>query len=595
MKHTAAAGAIVVATSLAPPPAGADPTRETYSPYEQETVDVALEEFGAEIDPRPVGKRIVDVQVVVLEVIEDRDPAPNFLNYLHATSKDYTITREFLFETGDRYDPIKINETERNLRGLRQLSLVVILPLKTPKRDEVKLLVIAKDVWSLRINQDFRFQNGQLELLFLQPAEENLFGTHRRAFLNFLYEPDTVSVGARFSEPRLAQSRVAYAAEANVAINHGTGEVEGTNGVLSYGQPLFSTKTPWAWGGLVSWDREITRRFVGTTLDTYDAEATPDADDAIPFRYDSDRIGGEVSVPRSLGYAIKNNFEFGAEASRGAFRAERPEGVDPAAFEEFLDEVVPFTETRNGPFLEWRFFLNQFTSVIDIETMGLQENYLLGPQLFVRSYPYLQAFGSTRDLVGYRGTAAYTHDLGGGITRVYASAGAEHDFGQGGDIADSTVQGGLRVVTPSFLIGRLVYDGTLIYRPDNFSNRLASVGGDGRLRGYPSRSFVGENLLASNLEFRSRPLSIYTVLLSGALFYDVADAFEGTTLRPKQGAGVGLRVLFPQIGRSILRFDWGFALNSPIASTPFDGLIFTFEHAYGFPRPGPGGVAVAPP
>lgn len=568
-------------------------TKEAYTPYEQETIDLALEEVGGAVDPSPEGKRIAGVDVVILDVIEERDPAPNFLNWFHVTSKDYTATRELLFGVGDRYDVRQVNETERNLRGLRQFSLVVILPLRTDDPDEVRLLVICKDIWSLRLNSDFVFRNGQLELLFLQPAEENLFGTHRRAFLNFLYEPDIITLGARFIDPRMAGTRYTWSAAANVLVNHGTGDVEGSSGSLSYGLPLFWTKSQWAWGASVDWAKETTRRFLGTQLATYDADVTP-GPDPIPFVYDTEEIGGRISVTRSTGYLVKNDFTLGASADRSVYRAPPPPAdVAPAAFEEFEREVVPFSETRNGPFLQWRFYLNQFTSVTDVETMGLQENYLVGPELFARVYPVAQAFGSTRDLVGYRGTAAYTHDLGNGFARAYASGGIEHDLGLSGKMTDTIVQGGVRVVTPSFFIGRLVYDGTGIYRHRNFSNRLTSVGGDGRLRGYPSRAFLGENLVASNLEFRSRPIALWTVLLSGAAFWDSADAFDGAELSPKHGAGFGARILFPQLGRAILRADWGFAIDSPIPTGLFDGLVVTFSQAFGVPNPEATGVAIS--
>ena len=75
------------------PDVRADPTRERYTEYEQETIDAALERQKAVVDPSPEGKKIGRIDIEVLDVIEERDPAPNFLNYLHATSKEYTVRR----------------------------------------------------------------------------------------------------------------------------------------------------------------------------------------------------------------------------------------------------------------------------------------------------------------------------------------------------------------------------------------------------------------------------------------------------------------------------------------------------------------------
>jgi len=196
-------------------------------------------------------------------------------------------------------------------------------------------------------------------------------------------------------------------------------------------------------------------------------------------------------------------------------------------------------------------------------------------------------------VLSWTATGAYTETVGSGIARIYASGGIEHDLDRDGEMRDAFVQGGLRMVSPSFFAGRLVYDGTFLYRPFNYQNRLIALGGDGRLRGYPSQRFLGDNLVASNLELRTRSFQILTVLVGGSLFYDVGDAFDGEALDVKHGAGFGLRLLFPQLGRSVMRVDWGFALEPEPGATIFDGLIITFSQAFGMPDPEPTGVALS--
>src|SRR5439155_14337870 len=51
-----------------------------YSPYEQASIDQALAKLGRELDPAPEGKTVEGIDVVTLDVIEPRDPAPNALN-----------------------------------------------------------------------------------------------------------------------------------------------------------------------------------------------------------------------------------------------------------------------------------------------------------------------------------------------------------------------------------------------------------------------------------------------------------------------------------------------------------------------------------
>jgi hypothetical protein len=608
--HAAAAFAVALAVGG---PASALPTEERYSDYEQETIDEALSRReGAAIDPAPEGKRIEAIEIDALEVIEGRDPAPDFLNVFHTTSRDYVIRRELLVRRGDRWQSALLSESERNLRGLRQLSLVLIVPLRGSRPDTVRVLVLTKDIWSVRLNTDFRFKSGALEYLLLQPAEENLAGTHRRLLTNFVYKPDTIAFGAGFLDPRLAGSRHAWGATAGLIVNHTSGDLEGSFGALQYGLPLYSTRRKWAWGATVSWRHEISRRFVGTDLAGYDARVSPGNDCAppatsacIPYVFESDNLSGRYGVTRSFGVETKHDVSIGFAADRSAYRTPDLSAFDPAAVAEFEAEVLPVSETRIGPFVQYHFYQNRFVSMLDVETLGLQESFLVGPNLYARFYPVTAALGSTRDILGNHGELAWTFAPTDALVRPYVAATAEvqPDIGE---VTDASVNWGLRVVSPRIYVGRLIFDATVVHRPRNFLNARTALGGDGRLRGYPSGFFLGKDALASNLEFRSRPIQIFTFQLAGALFYDVGDAFDGfDDIEPKQGAGFGLRILFPQLERSVMRIDWGFPLSADAVRqveasrgttySPFEGLVVTFRQGFGVPQPTGTGVAAGSP
>ena len=566
-----------------------------FSAYERETLKLVLARRNATIDPNPRGKIIEAIDIDVLDVIEKRDPLPGLLNVFHVNSKRYVIERALLFAKGDRYHFQVVRESERALRGQRQLSLVIVAAVVGSRPDRVRILVICKDVWSLRLNADYRFRAGQLEYLLLQPAEENLAGTHRRINAQFVYRPDAMSIGGSALEPRIAGSRLMALLDANVIVNHRSGDVEGSFGGLQYGLPLFSTRQLWSWGAVAKWHREITRRYIGTQIRTYDAKATAQ-DDQIPFVYDTDTISGRYSFTRSFGYRYKRDISLGVEADRRVFRSRDLSGFAPAAADEFRDSVMPRSDTRNGPFVAFHLYHNLFARLHDIETLGLEESYVRGIDLHLRVYPVAKAFGSTRDFIGHHAEVSYTIAHGGFLTRAYVGGTAETkpNFSE---VIQSSVHTGLRAVSPRFFIGRLIYDSTFFYRAHNYLNRRLTLGGDSRLRGYPSGLFLGENLIASNLEFRSRPIKLWTVQLGGALFYDVADAFdEFGELRLKQGAGFGLRMLMPMFGRAVMRVDWGFALT-PEASTgnPFEGLVITFRQPFTMPSLTGKGIRILPP
>ncbi|MBM4375636.1 MAG: hypothetical protein FJ095_11170 [Deltaproteobacteria bacterium] len=580
--------------SAAPPESGAFGAkgRKIFSPYEEQTIARALERHRVELEPSPEGKRIEDIHIEVLEVIEARDPAPEFLNALHRTTRDSAVRRELLFREGQRFERSLIDETERNLRSLRQHSLVVIVPLRAKGADAVRLLVLVKDVWSLRLNSSFRLTGQGLEQLLLQPSEENLFGMRRTLSSTVTYDPATVSIGATYVEPRLMDSRIQFGVTAGVTINHETGQAEGTSGAFEYGVPIYSTRQRWAWGTSLSWRDAITRRFRGVALNVFNGDSATDPTNdcpnpgrCIPIRYESDVINGTVGVTRSFWGQHIQLVQLGATGDRRAFHVDDLERYDADVAARFVAERLPRSVTRNGFFARYQIYENRWAKLQEVETLGLQENYRLGLEAHARVYPLLGVLGSTTSLIGYAGSASYTHELGDGLVRVYGAGGVEMTPDHA-TVVNATVQGGMRLVTPRFKLGRLISDGTFTLRPENQLNALSSLGGDGRLRGYLSGSLLGRNLVAANLEFRSRALQLSTIMLGGALFYDIGDAFDAASeFRPKQGAGFGLRLGFPQLDRTVMRIDLGFSLTPTSGERSWlDGLVITFDQAFEMPQ-----------
>jgi outer membrane protein assembly factor BamA len=120
----------------------------------------------------------------------------------------------------------------------------------------------------------------------------------------------------------------------------------------------------------------------------------------------------------------------------------------------------------------------------------------------------------------------------------------------------------------------------------DYVNALSSLGGDSRLRGYPSGAFVGRDFFAANFEYRSRPFEILSVDFAGVAFFDTGDAFDDfAKIRLKHAVGVGARVEFPQLERTVLRVDWGFPLTQgPGLPKPFPGdVVISFGQAFGVP------------
>lgn len=557
-----------------------------YSTYERQTLERETRRRSLVIEEAPAGKIIEGISMANLEVFEDRDPAPGFLNVFHATSRPRVVERELLLHEGDLYEQSLLDETARNLRQLLPLSLVLAVPVKGSRPDRVRLLFITKDVWSLRLAWAARLGPGGVESLVVAPAETNFGGYHRLVGTRFELLPKTFAPGVRFLEPWLLGTRHRLVADANVIVNRDSGDIEGGSGRFDIIKPLFSTRTRWSYGLTSTLDVQIYRRYVNAAVATYDARATP-FDDRVPFLYRFRSLEGSLFALRSFGWAHKRDVSVALVARTQQISNVAKEGLDPLAVAEFTRRYLPRGEDRVYPYVQARLYSTAFSRIFDAEALGLQEDFRLGYDVQARLYPVLRALGSTRDFVGLYAGGQYTVPLGDGFARAVVESVTER---QAERLTDASLSGALRIMSPRTGLGRVVFDVAGQNRYENYLNRQTLLGGSGRLRGYPSNFLQGKDVLSSNLELRSRSVSVFSVQLGGVLFYDIGDAFHGLhSLDPKAAAGIGGRVLFPQFDRVVFRADVGFPLESRGLApgvSPYS-YYFAFEQAFAVPVASP--------
>ena len=601
-----------LALAQAPPPAERS---QVYSVYERETIDEVLASLHAKADPEPEGKTIERIDVVPLDVFEKRDVLPAWLNVFHATTRPSVVRREMLLREGDRYRQVLSDDTIRNLLSLPQLSVILVITPARTSPDRVQVVIITKDVWSLRLNWDVELtpsiqrsaKGGStlqgLELLELQPAEWNVAGVHQTASGLFLLEPSAYTVGVGYQIPRVEGSRVALVTDADLVFNRATNSPEGSAGELVAGQPIYSGLTKWAWDAAAAWQDVVDRRYQNGALAPY---VDPATGQSVPFQYRDREYAASYHLTRSFGWGVKHELTFGAGLSTAVFRTDFP-GADPRTVADFIATSVPVNNTRVGPSIEYHTYTKRYVRLIDFESLALQEDVGLGHDVVVRFYPSFRALGSTRDLFGTYAAAQYTFALGDGIFRVVFASTTEPDPDR---IFDASISPAAYLVTPTLAgLGRLVLDATMLYRwrdglnitgacpgqstSESFVPCATFLGGNNRLRGFPTNFFLGEDFVSYNVEFRSRPVEVLTCQVAGVAFYDVGDGFTGLAmLRPFQSVGVGLRALFPWLDREVFSADVGFPIKRPIDSTtgaPIAGYGFVISFGQAF---GPPSVAV---
>jgi hypothetical protein len=555
---------------------------------ERQTVTECAERLGLrpEVDTSPDGKVIESVDVVVLDVFDGHDPVPDWFNIFHSMSRESVIRRELLFRSGERYRPARADETARNLRTLRQLSLVLVvaLPGSTPGR--VRVLVIVRDVWSLRLNTSFSVSSHGLKSFLLEPSEENVAGLHLSVGALFYLDPGAYSLGGVVHQRRILGTDLEGQFSANVIYGRVSGKAEGSFGFFSYGEPLRHVNQPWSYGVGGYWRSEITRRFGNDGApELYDDPATTDRE-AIPVEYHAERYVAGYELIRSFGQVEKFDVSVGFQGDRRAYRHTPLAGETPQAELAFRREYLPVSDTRFGPFAQLRTHRERYLRTSEIETLGLEEDYRLGPEVLLVAYPSSSLLGSTRNFVGIVTGASMTFAVGDGIARVVAQNRIEYaEDGRN----DADVVAEARLTTPKLGFGRLTLDALVHDRYENYLRRQFDLGGDTRLRGYPPAGFQysrrGPTVVALNAEFRTRSVDILSAQTGLAAFYDAGDAADDyADLHLRQSAGIGIRILFPQADRVVLRGDWAFPFTPVPGYATFPGAFYiTFDQAFSLP------------
>jgi len=128
------------------------------------------------------------------------------MNSIHVTTTEQTVRWELLFREGDCYDPILIEESERNLRGLSYMSEARIESERLPDGSQ-RVTVATLDAWALVAGVAFSFDGG-VAVTGLSASAKNLFGTGTWAglFRNVFEERKRVGILGR--QPNLFGTRI---------------------------------------------------------------------------------------------------------------------------------------------------------------------------------------------------------------------------------------------------------------------------------------------------------------------------------------------------------------------------------------------------
>jgi hypothetical protein len=565
----------------APPAPAAVAAGPKLGRLEQESVNDALVDLGIQVDPHPDGKIIRAVYVVNQEVFSRRDWWFRWFNIFHRTTRGPIIERELLLHAGQPYDAALADESLRNLQATSGItvggkpfpapdlsSVIVILPViaRGQPPGTLDLLVVTRDVWSLRFNTNFEFQQSTLSLLATSLSENNLFGW--RKFLSFGFSLDLGAVwtGPTYFDPNIAGTRLTLYAAANAYYSRATGRYEGDNEAVALVYPLYSLASRWGGGLEVGHGNTLVRRFRGTNprlvnLIDLDGDGFFPALVPVPYVYRRKVLTADANLVRQIrGPLVVHRIS-------GGYRVDSRRSLVPGDFPApelaplFLSQVAPVSETRSEPYLQYDLFTPRYAVYRDLNTFDLRENVTLGPSLSVQAAVGLPELGADFRAFPLGVTAGWRVAPWGGLGSLILGASARL---RDRTFIDQSYSAKLYLASPMWRrwLRVVVAAGVATLRNDT-QRGVFIVGGDSGLRGYAIGDFIGTSELLGHLELRSAPLAVFSQRFGGLLFYDLGDAaLSLSAILPKHDVGIGLRWLIPQLNSTVIRIDWAVATQS---------------------------------
>jgi hypothetical protein len=548
----------------APPPLGK---------LEQESVDEALAGLGLRVDPHPEGKTIRNITAVNQEVFSRRDWWFQWLNHFHRTTRPYILERELLLRPGQPYDQSLVEESTRNLQTPAQIpvggrvftgpdlsSVVVLLPVVSPVPGTVDLLAVTRDLWSLRFNTVFEFQQNTLSSLATSLSENNLFGWRKYLAVGFSMDQGSMWVGPTYFDPNIAGTRLQLYASANAYYTRLSSHYEGNTELFSLRYPLFSLASRWGAGVDVRHQDVILRSFRGNVVRLVPVLKPDGTTEDARYEYRRKITAVDASASRQTGQLFIHQVTFGYHAD-GRRSEVLPNFAMPLDAPFFLDQYTPVTETRSEPYVQYHFFTARYAVYRDLNTFDLRENAQLGPSATVRVAYGAPELGATFRTVPL--SASLGWNVGTGDWLATASVSGSTRL-RDGSFIDQTLTGQAFGATPRYRrLVRLVLAGQAAAARNDTQKTLYALGGDNGLRGYAIGDFLGTSLLVAHVELRTMPLAIFSQRFGAVAFYDVGDAASSfSTMFAKHDLGLGLRWLIPQLNPTVIRFDWAIATQS---------------------------------
>ncbi len=555
--------------------------------YERAALDRALAARDLTLDPDPAGKVVERIHVVNQDVFAPGEGLTWF-NILHITTRERVIERLVLLRPGQVWSDITIKDTLRRLRDQRFSTLALIVPVVSATPGRVDLLVVTRDVWSLRTNTDYEIQNGTLTRFILAPSESNLFGLRKQLYLLFDLRQGEYSLGGSYLDTALVGSRLRLSARSTAVFGRQSDEIEGSRTAVSLTYPLWSLTRRWGASLSVAHFDAVERDFQGGQLRRRDLASTPDVVEEIPYLFNLRESLIDAQVTWSRGLAIKHYLSLGYEfaIARPTFYQDVPsqEQCGATALADCLaavrTDLFPRSELSSAVYAEYSLFTPRFRTFRNVDTYDFPEERQFGPDLSAGVALARREIGSEDNFVRLSGRLGWTFAVGeNGFARALASAESRV---QSDKLIDNRVSATLLMASPSLgkwlrVVGRAEASAYLEER----ANRFFTLGGGSGLRGFGIGAFAGKSRVRGNLEVRSGSFKAWFTRMGGIAFWDLGHAADGfDNLDIQHNVGLGGRMVIPQAQTAVFRLDWAVPLTGDDPGFGRSRFVISFSQAF---------------
>ena len=497
-------------------------------------------------------------------------------NKLHFITREKIVRDELLFAPGERWDALRVLESERNMRSGYPYRRAEITPVPRPD-GRVDALVRTQDAWSTNPQIGLGTSGGQSSASF-GIEENNLLGYGKS--INFSHSEGQSTAGYQrsnsygYGDPRFLGTRLALGAAYSKSNNADT---EST----SLTRPFYSLATGRA--VTVSWRNANS---IGTEV--------RDGSDYSKFAERNRVVNAEYGLRLNQDRWFVQRVEAGWYENRAVFgRTDETPGTLPG--------TQPANLNMSGPTIGYSWIQPRYVKETYIDRMERIEDFNLGNELRARTGYMARGTGSDEDRWIFN--LADQQGLGLGEGR-FALAGV----GLSGRIFNNKLENGLATANFNFFWKNYIWTRTrtLVAHVEaaqghslDLENQII-LGGSNGLRGYKNDAFVGGRSILMNLEdrFFFDGEYFHLVRFGGAVFVESGSVVpEGSGFSParfRSDVGAGLRAASTRsTSGNVVRMDIAYALNGGPGGSRWV-VSLRGSQAFNFFNSASGGVITSP-